>query len=190
MPSKRATPDTKTERQFWHAKPSIFNGDLLLFRRHGLISLAGRSDYSHSAMAAWWDGDLMCLEVREWHGGRATSLWWQVRKYDGLIDVYRVQASDVQRIGAVRSMRHKCGEPYNYRGVYAAGCVHLLGQADTKDYDDETKRVRPEFCSQATSSAWRVGGKLDIVHHLADKLTEPGDQARSAITDYKFTLLA
>ena len=59
--------------------PKIRDGDLLLFRRrHGavgkLISVAGRSPYCHAAMAAWWNGRLMCLETVQGHGGRAVLL--------------------------------------------------------------------------------------------------------------------
>ena len=50
-------------------RPNIGDGDLLLFRRRGLISIAGRGDHSHAAKAAWWEEDLFCLEVREWRGG-------------------------------------------------------------------------------------------------------------------------
>jgi len=37
---------------------SILDSDLLLFRRRGLISIAGRGEHSHSAKAAWWKNDL------------------------------------------------------------------------------------------------------------------------------------
>jgi len=37
--------------------PIVRDGDLLLFRRHGLIALAGRGVHSHAAKAAWWGGE-------------------------------------------------------------------------------------------------------------------------------------
>ncbi|HTM52465.1 MAG TPA: hypothetical protein VL175_00465 [Pirellulales bacterium] len=37
---------------------SILDSDLLLFRRRGLISIAGRGEHSHAAKAAWWHNDL------------------------------------------------------------------------------------------------------------------------------------
>jgi hypothetical protein len=43
------------------ARSTVRNGDLLLFRRRGLISIAGRGDHSHAAKAAWWDDDF-----RDW----------------------------------------------------------------------------------------------------------------------------
>lgn len=55
-------------------RAKIRDGDLLLFRRRRslvgkLIAVAGRSDYSHPGMAAWWNGRLMCLETVQFHGG-------------------------------------------------------------------------------------------------------------------------
>jgi hypothetical protein len=44
------------------ARHQVRDGDLLLFRRRGLISIAGRGDHSHAAKAAWWERDLLFLE--------------------------------------------------------------------------------------------------------------------------------
>jgi len=46
----------------------------------------------------------------------------------------------------------------------------------------------PMFCSQAVAWAYRVAG-LDPTPNLPDRLTEPGDLARSPIFRYRFTLL-
>jgi hypothetical protein len=43
---------------FRQARRQIRDGDLLLFRRRGLISIAGRGDHSHAAKAAWWDDEI------------------------------------------------------------------------------------------------------------------------------------
>ena len=60
------------------ARRKIRDGDLLLFRRRrrpgsSLIAAIGRSDYSHAAMAAWWQQRLMCLETVQFRGGRAVT---------------------------------------------------------------------------------------------------------------------
>jgi hypothetical protein len=70
------------------ARDQVCDGDLLLFRRRGLIATAGRGTHSHAAKVAWWGEDLFCLEVREWYGGRAVTLESQVRKFPGPIDLY------------------------------------------------------------------------------------------------------
>ena len=67
---------------------------MLLFRRRGLIAIAGRGEHSHAAKAAWWGDDLFCLEVREWHGGRAVTLESQVAKFPGRIDVYHTNPAN------------------------------------------------------------------------------------------------
>src|SRR3954465_5774364 len=80
-----------TEQQFMplaEARPRISDADLLLFRRCSPISIAGRGTHSHAAKAAWWEGDLFCVEVREWHGGRAVTLESQVHKFPNRIDLY------------------------------------------------------------------------------------------------------
>ena len=80
------------------ARHKIRDGDLLLFRRKRglqgkLIAIAGRSEYSHAAMAAWWNGRLMCLETVQGHGGRAVLLSTLVAENPGRIDVYRANAN-------------------------------------------------------------------------------------------------
>jgi len=76
------------------AREQIADGDLLLFRRRSLIAIAGRGEHSHAAKAAWWGDELFCLEVREWHGGRAVTLASQVRRFPGRIDVHRANAHE------------------------------------------------------------------------------------------------
>jgi len=57
-----------------------------------LIAKAGRSDYSHAGMAAWWNGRLMCLDTVQGHGGRAVLLSNLVQRYPG-----QITASDFQK---------------------------------------------------------------------------------------------
>src|SRR3972149_5438093 len=80
------------------ARAKIRDGDLLLFRRKRglfsrLIAVAGRSEYCHAAMAAWWNGRLMCLETVQGRGGRAVLLSRLVAENPGRIDVYRANAN-------------------------------------------------------------------------------------------------
>lgn len=181
-------------RTYAKARSEIADSDLLLFRRRGLISTAGRGTHSHAAKAAWWDGDLFCLEVREWQGGRAVTLSSQVRRFPNRIDIYRTNPGDrwskYDRRGATRAMRRLAGCDYGYYGVFAAALLHLpvvrlLVEADV---DDESSDGRPPFCSQACVLSDRVGGGVDPVPHLADRLTLPADLARSPFYEYQFTL--
>ncbi len=176
----------------------IRDGDLLLFRGRGLasrlIGVAGRSDYTHAARAVWWGVDLFCCEVRELRGGRAVTLVSQVRKYPGAIDVFEVNPSnrwrEYDRRGAVRYMRRLAGCDYGYLGVLQAALRHapLWRFLVRPDSDDQRAPDQPPFCSQASTMADRIGGGVDPVPHLADRLTEPADLARSPFYRYRFTL--
>ena len=176
----------------------IHDGDLLLFRGRGIVSrligVAGRSEYTHAARAIWWGDMLFCCEVRERKGGRAVTLESQVRKYPGAIDVFETNPGkrwlEYDRAGALRYMRRLAGCDYGYFGVLKAALRHLpLWRFLVRpDMNDQKITSRPSFCSQACAMADRIGGRVDPVPHLADRVTEPADLARSPFYSYRFTL--
>lgn len=176
----------------------IRDGDLLLFRGRGFVSriigAAGRSEYTHAARAIWWGDLLFCCEVRELRGGRAVTLASQVRKYPGEIDVFETNPErrwrNYDRRGAVRYTRRLAGCDYGYFGVFKAALQHLplwrfLIRPNMNDMQETSQ---PPYCSQACAMADRIGGQVDPVPHLADRLTEPADLARSPFYRYRFTL--
>jgi hypothetical protein len=169
----------------------LVDGDLLLWRRRGLISRFGRGHYSHAGMVAWWKWTPFCLEVRELVGGRAVTLASQVRRAPGRIDVFRANPSGVawSRQMAVERMKHFAGCDYGYRAVLEAALLHLpfVRSLIPAEYEREAADHRPPFCSQAVAMAARAGG-VDAVPRLADRLTEPSDLARSLFYRYRFTL--
>ena len=173
----------------------ISDGDLLLFRRRGLISIAGRGSHSHAGKTAWWGDDVFCLEVREWHGGRAVTLESQVRKRPGHIALFRANPNnrwpEYDRTRSTILMRRLAGCDYGYTAVLAAAMLHLplLRMAVRADVEDGAIDRRPPFCSQACAMVDRVGGGVDPVPHLADRLTEPADLARSPFYRYELTLV-
>lgn len=57
------------------------------------------------------------------------------------------------------------------------------------EFDDRSRDRRPPSCSQACARAYRLGGKVDPVPNLADRITEPGDLARSPFFKYQGTLV-
>ncbi len=151
----------------------------------------GGSEYTHAAMAAWWNGRLMCLETIQGRGGRAVLLSRLVVQNPGRIDVYRANANRrrFDRAGAVNAMIEITGQRYGWWSLWKTALVHLpvvrlLVRADT---DDRANGSLP-FCSQAISRACRAGG-VDPVPNLADRSTEPGDLARSVFFSYRFTLV-
>ena len=185
------------ERCFGECAEEILDSDLLLFRSRGLISVFGRSIYSHAGKAAWWNGRLFLLEVREFYGGRAVLLESCVKKYSGRIDVFRANPDNrwpsYRRDKAVEIMQCYAGCDYGYKNVLSAAFSHLPGirfftRPCQKDVPEIEELSRPPFCSQACAIADRVGGGIDPVPHLADRFTEPGDLARSVFYKYIFTL--
>ena len=177
------------------ARNQIRDADLLLFRRRSLISIAGRGEHSHAAKAAWWGEDLFCLEIRGLTGGRAVTLSSQVQRWPGRIDVYEVNPDQrwphYDRAGATRFMRRLAGCQYGWLGLASAALRHLpvVRLLVPPDVDDEAPSTRPPFCSHACAMADRIGGGVDPVPQLADRLTEPADLARSPFYRYRFTLV-
>lgn len=179
----------------------IRHGDLLLFPHRGLpgrlIAAAGRSPYSHAALAAWWQGRLMVLEVRQFRGGRAVLFSNLLRR--GPIDVFAAAAEGrgFDRRRAVGHMLGYTGRAYGWRALIRCALVHapLLRWClrPMRDEADEPAAGAdgelPPFCSMAVAAAMRAGG-VDPVPQLADRWTEPGDLARSRFFRYRFTVVA
>ncbi len=79
----------------------LHNADVLLFRRRGVIAIAGRGEYSHAGMLAWWDSVPFVLEMRELRGGRAVTLRSQVQAWPGSL----MSIGSRNRCGASRMRR-------------------------------------------------------------------------------------
>lgn len=183
------------------AAPWIINGDVLLRRSGGCvdevaIAAAGRGPWIHAAMAGWWNGVLMLLEIRQWVGGRAVTLESQVDAAPGRWDVFRVcderhgpSYPEGLRLAALREMQKICGRRYGWWNLLKLGLRHavVVRMFAGHQLDDRENGSAP-FCSQAVARAWRTGGAIDLVPHLADAATEPSDLARSALLNYRFTL--
>ena len=187
----------KTSLPYNQARPDIRTGALLLWRGRGIVSkfirVAGRSKYSHAGMAMWVHGILLCLEVREFAGGRAVTLSSQVRRFPSQIDVFNPNPAFEQfdAIGAARAMLRKSGNEYSYGGIALASLIHLpVVRLYFEPGDDEEggSDITPEYCSMAISDAAKRGGGEDPVPNLGNAWTEPGDLARSKLWDYFCTL--
>jgi hypothetical protein len=190
-----AAEDENCRRERITGHSDIRDADLLLFQKRGLVSIYGRGRHSHSAIAGWWGDDLMCLEVREWYGGRAVTLESQVQKFPLRIDVYRANARnrypEFDRAGTVSVMRKMCGKPYGWWKIKGIAVGHLFGIRlfDVVDQHDDAVPDGPPICSEAVAIASRLGGGVDPVRELADRRTEPSDLARSTFYEYLFTLV-
>ncbi|MGB9689905.1 trypsin-like peptidase domain-containing protein [Thermogutta sp.] len=177
------------------AQEWIRDGDLLLFRRRGLIAAVGRGEHSHAALAGWWGETLCCLEVRALCGGRVVTLASQVNRYPGQIDVYQADPDnrwpEFDRQQTVQFMLRYAGERYGYGGILRVAQYHipLLRLICRPKLHDEVWTLSRPFCSQACVTATRIGGGVDPVPQLADEATEPADLARSPFYRYRATLV-
>lgn len=181
------------------AAGSILDSDLLLFRGAGLIArsirITGRSIHTHAAKASWHrNGTLMCLEVREFIGGRATTLGGQVRKYPRRIDVFRANAGDrwpnYDRMASDRYMTELTDTEYGWWNLARSSLLHwpVVRWTITPPTQDAVKSTHPPYCSAACAMADDYGGGVDVVPHLANWAVHPGDLARSLFYEYLFTL--
>lgn len=203
----------RIERNLHEVARDIRTADLLMFRGQSwvsrLIGTAGRSEYSHAAMAdrlscgngtpgqsdAHCGDEIYCTEVREGVGGRIVTLASQVRKYPGQIDVWALGRSGYYNFdpyGAAALMRKFAGQDYGWWSVAQAAMQHVafvrLGRKHNYDLERDLYD-RPPFCSEAVSYACREGGGQDPAAGLADRYTLPGDLVRNAmLTQYLFTL--
>ena len=87
-------------------------------------------------------------------------------------------------------MRRLAGCDYGYFGVLKTALLHLpfWRCLIRPDMNDQKLTSQPPFCSEACVRADRIGGRVDPVPHLADRITEPADLARSPFYRYRFTL--
>jgi len=173
-------------------RSEIRDGDIGLVRRRSLISMAGRSPYSHAWMFRWWGHALMVLEFREWIGGRATTASSQVyERPDRSIDVYRPELSITVRSAAAVRMTKMIGEPYSWHAIAAAALLRIppfcfLRRPNLNDADGYQRPYAPHDCSEAVCVAYGPG--CDFVPNLAPSATEPADLARSSMLDKLFTI--
>lgn len=198
------------------ARGGLRHGDLALWRakRHPVsiaIARLGRSIYTHAGRIALVDDEWRHLDVRQWAGPRNLCLYDQVRRYPGLIDVYRpnpgcgrLDSSTYWAIDdalkchydpekAVQYVLDYVSRPdarYGWRNLARVALLHMMVSrfllaADTRDVG--TGNGVP-FCSHLQAAADRHAG-VDPVPNLADRLVEPGDQARSLFYQYQFTLV-
>jgi hypothetical protein len=203
------------------AEQYIEEGDVLLFRGKGILSKIIQSfsngPHSHVAVASWHknhDNDeippiLECIEFREFHGGRTTSLEIQVCKYSGLIDVYRpnpkfygmfynsvtqsIQKTEYKFNGraVTNCMRRMTGLPYGYNRIIYLAKLKLAGFKLFFNYNDliidSVGEVIYPVCSTALSHCFN-SSDFDIVKNKSDEYTEPSDFSRSCELNYLFTL--
>jgi len=193
--------------EYEQVKDQIRDMDILLFRRNCLISRVGRGFHYHAAKVVWWDDVLFSIEMRGRHGGRAIPLASQVRRYPGIIDVFRVNAyerwPEYKPEKGITFLKSLVGCHYGYFNFFKTAISHfpllqLLNGFKKRNitvYDHENEKDGFPFsgteyscyCSEACAIADRISG-VDPVPFLDNRYTEPADLARSSFYQYMFTI--
>jgi hypothetical protein len=185
-------------RSYDEVQFAIRNADVLLYRKRGVISIAGRGIHSHCELAGRLTEEVWCIGFREFKGGRAVPLKSQVKRFPKRIDVYTANAGDrwpefdeEARRKTVSYLADLCEKDYGYYGVLKASFLHLpvIRLFSHAVIDDTAEPLYPPFCSDAIARATRNAGGVDTVQHLADWQTEPADLARSIFYKYFCTLI-
>ena len=183
------------------AAPLIRHADTLLYRRGGclgsLVAKGGRGEWSHAGKALVWSLQVLVVDTYAIRGCTARLLGDEVRRYPGRIDVFEIvdrqpDGRRYNRWAAGDWMIQLLGTRYGYWALLTAALLHLpiirlFVRPSTEDNSHAPKR--PPYCSMAVAMADRIGGGVDPVPRLADRLTEPSDLARSAAYRYRFTLV-
>lgn len=176
------------------ARRDIETGDILLRKRSSLISLVGRSEYSHAAMAIWLSDQntLMLAEFREFWGSGIVTMSDRIAECPKQFDLYRPTCSDQIKARAAMYFVRQMGKPYNARQIVQLALVHLpfVQLAATRfgldpRYTDTTlsRWDAPKVCSSSIEWAYRKAASdyesdWDLVPRLNDLYCEPGDIAR------------
>jgi hypothetical protein len=175
-------------RRYADVRTQIRDGDLLSFRPRPrwwrpweyatwLIALTNRQHICHSAMAAWWHGNLMLVQMTS-SPDRIIRISEVVKRWPGKCIVSRAvpKSKAFSRDKAVEVMIRIAGRKYGWWRLFFMGLAHtLLGRRlaprSNKDFE---KSKWPPVCSQAVSMATRAAGD-DPCPHMADRSTEPAD---------------
>ena len=184
------------------ALPLIQEADILLFRGKGIISWLikryGSGVHSHVGIAHWDNGNLQCVEFREFKGGRSVSLKTQVDNSPFGIDVFRAAKrvdyendsyvlDDMTKFNITTIMLKLTGLPYGWKNIWKLFKHYLpfcrLAPQNIKD-NNATKIF---VCSTAAAYAYRTS-YIDPVPYLADSAVTPSDLARSSLFQYQFTI--
>ncbi len=184
------------------ALPLIQEADILLFRGKGIISWLikryGSGVHSHVGIAHWDNGNLQCVEFREFKGGRSVSLKTQVDNSPFGIDVFRAAKrvdyendsyvlDDTTKFKITTIMLKLTGLPYGWKNIWKLFKHYLpfcrLAPQNIKD-NNATKIF---VCSTAAAFAYRTS-YIDPVPYLADSAVTPSDLARSSLFQYQFTI--
>ena len=188
-------------RSYREVRKEIRSGDLLSYRPccswyrpwsywTWLIALTNKYRISHTAMACWWDKNLLVVQMTA-SPTRIVLLSEDVRNWPGKITVSRPLAGQgFKRLGAVDRMVRITEKPYGWMRILLLGLTHTLtgGLLWPNPGDDDKGSKWPPVCSEAYSRSMRLSG-FDPVIGRADSRTEPHHLFESNRMKPLFTLI-
>jgi hypothetical protein len=169
---------------------NVQDGDWLLFRSRKDIDLVsdaimagGRSPYYHAGMACWSHGRLMCVETKQYVGGRSVSVANLLSSDPVLaIDVRHITAKRYNREKAVGGMLDFTGRNYGWRALLKTTLTKvIILRWFIRPSNNDNENGSLPYCSMAVSRASQKAG-FDPVKLLSSGFTEPGDLGRVSDT--------
>lgn len=165
------------------ARAEFREGDVLCFRGRGFVSWCirqlTRSVYSHAGMVFLYEDRVYCLEAVG-HGVRLVLMSQLMRRYEGGIDYFEVDAGAPARDAALSFGFRQLGKLYDTAGI-ARFLWMLLTRAAQKARRDEDW-----FCSELVAAAFREAGTALV--DIPDSYTSPSDLAQSERLKLRYTL--
>lgn len=197
--------------KYEEAEEILQEGDILLFRGKGVISfLIQRYTgglHSHVALASKCNDTWMCVEFREFKGGRSVALKSQVDNNPTSIDVFRpVNSISFQKMNDDKTitnidkkytdeMAHAMtqdiiswtGQEYGWKNIFKMFARFVPGARLFQQNINDDDVAKAKVCSTAVTVALRKE-YMDPVPYLADERVSPADLARSPLLQYLFTI--
>jgi hypothetical protein len=187
--------------EYSSVRKRIRSGDLLSFKPRcsilrpwsywtWLIALTNKGHHCHSAMAAWWGENLMCVQMTA-SPDRIVLLSDYVKKWPGTITVSRpLVPRSFRRKEAVDRMVRITERPYGWVRLFVLGFAHTFtgNLLYPNAADDDQKSKWPPVCSESYSRSMRLSG-FDPVLDRPDSRTEPNHLFESPRMRPLFTLM-
>lgn len=180
----RALRESAEQVTYAESRGLFQNGDVLLFRGRGPMSLAIRtltaSPYSHVGLVYLFAGRVYSLEAVG-AGVRIILMSEVLRRYHGGVDYYEVpRATPEQRAGAIAFCFQQLGRLYDRPGLVRFAAAVLLGRKRA------TREDQTWFCSELVAAAYRKQGLLLAPERPT--YTSPADLATSPELALKMVL--
>lgn len=192
-------------------KNLLKEGDILLFRGKGLISFLIQrytgGIHSHAAIASKCNDTWMCVEFREFKGGRSVALISQAENNPYRVDVFRpvktISYDKLNDDGNIEIVEKKytdecasamtediikwTGQPYGWINIFKMFLRFVPFARIFQQNINDDDVAKAKVCSTAVTVALRKQF-IDPVPYLADERVSPADLARTPVLQYLFTI--